>query len=156
LVAGLALWTPLAKAQCPPVGVDTGCGLVITVTDTGATVSVTGQPPYDDIEDTLIGVVNNSKLPIKALRLKSGTDAFGFDGDGIDTFGIPGNAMDNTGYGGPNAYFTNISSDLTTGTVNFIVPIAPGGTGYFSLEESLGAATACSTIINNSLKTQVS
>lgn len=47
----------LAKAQCPAVGLDTGCGAVITITNTGATVSSAGQLPYDGIEDTLIGIV---------------------------------------------------------------------------------------------------
>jgi hypothetical protein len=55
-------------------------------------------------------------------------------GDGIDTFGISSNGTDHSGYGGPNAFFTAINGNASTGTVNFITPIAAGGTGYFSLE----------------------
>jgi hypothetical protein len=143
----------LADAQvCPPVGLDTTCGTIITITDTGATVTFTGQPPYDGIEDTLVGVVNNSSQPVRALGLRSVQSIFGFDGDGIVTFGIPGNGLDNTGYGGPNAYFTNINPSLTVGTVNFITQIAAhGGSSYFSLEESIGSAISCSTLVNNAL-----
>ena len=58
---------------CPPVGADTDCGTIITITDSSqgpsAAVTSTGQPPYDAIlnppgEDTLVGVVNNSSKPI--------------------------------------------------------------------------------------------
>jgi len=146
-----------AGAQCPAVGADTGCGAVITVTDTGASVSLTGQGPYDGNDDTLIGVVNQGSQPVKSLGVRSGLAVFTFDGDGIDTFGIPGNSKDDTGYGGPNAYFTNISADATSGVVNFIVPIAAkGGTAFFSLENAITAATACSSIINNSLTCTIS
>jgi len=141
-----------AQGLCPAVGSDTNCGVVITVTGTGASVSFTGQPPYDGIEDQLVGVINNSSLPIRSLGLTSTLALFTFDGDGIDTYGIPGNGFDGTGYGGPNAYFTNITPDLTAGTVNFIVPIAAnGGTAYFSLEEAITSATACSSLINNAM-----
>ena len=142
----------LAVAQCPAVGQDTTCRIIITVTNSGATINLTGQGPYDGVEDTLIGVVNKSRLPVSSLGLKSSLTIFGFDGDGIDTFGIAGNARDNTGYGGPNAFFTNISADQTSGTVNFITPIAAnGGTAFFSLEEALTSATACSTLINHAV-----
>jgi len=137
---------------CPTIRSDTDCGTIITITDTGATVSSTGQPPYDGIEDTLVGVVNNSSQPVRALGLRSVQAIFGFDGDGIDLYGVPGNSFDNTGYGGPNAYFTNINPSLTSGTVNFVVAIVPhGGTAYFSLEESISSATSCSTLVNKAL-----
>jgi hypothetical protein len=157
MLAVLAISVGRANAECPGFGADTTCGMVITVTNAGANALPTGQGPYDSIEDTLVGVVNKSNLPIKSLVLRSNLVIFGFDGDGIDTYGAPSNAMDNTGYGGPNAYFTNYSADPRTGTVNFIVPIAAnGGTAYFSLENALGSATACSTIINNALKKMAS
>ena len=156
ILAGLAMSASLANAQtCPAVGQDTDCGVLITVTDKGATVTITGQGPFDGIEDTLVGVVNNSKLPIVRLGLKGQLPIFDFDGDGLVTFGIPGNGQDNTGYGGPNAFFTNINASRTAGTVNFIVPIAAnGGTGFFSLEEALGGATSCTAIINKAVKRQ--
>jgi hypothetical protein len=158
LISGIVLISALpASAQCPAVGADSTCGAVITVTDTGATVSFTGQGPYDGNDDTLVGVINNSSLPIVALGLSSSSNIFGFDGDGLVAFGVAGNPRDPTGYGGPNAFYTNINGAATAGIVNFITPIAAkGGTGFFGLENALTAATACSTIINNSLKTQAS
>ena len=142
----------MSAQVCPAVGNDTDCGVIITITDSGASLSFTGQGPFDGIEDTLVGVVNKSKLPIHALGLTSTQTIFDFDGDGIVAFGIPGNSQDGTGYGGPNAFFTNINSSRTSGTVNFIVPIAAGGgTGFFSLEDAISSATACSSLINNAL-----
>src|SRR5215470_17060988 len=111
---------PASAAVCPPVGADSDCGTLITITNTGATASNTGQGPYDGFDDTLVGVVNNSNQSIRALGLASGSNIFGFDGDGLTTFGLPGNAFDSSGYGGPNAYFTNINSSATGGNVNFI------------------------------------
>jgi hypothetical protein len=159
-----------AGAQCPAVGADTTCGVVITVIQTSnspcppqgcASISFTGQGPYDQIEDTLVGVVNNGNLPITSLILKSSVAAFAFDGDGIcgldPNTGVPfvprpaGCPFGPTGYEGPGVSFSNISPDGTTGTVNFNPAIPPGGTAYFSLEESLTAATACSTVINGSV-----
>ena len=149
----VTILSSLANGQCPAFGADTTCGTVITITDAGAFVSFTGQGPYDGSDDTLLGVVNNSsKLSITSLELTSPFNIFGFDFDGIDAYGAPGNGFDSTGYGGPNSYFTNISPDTTTGTVNFIVPLAPnGGTTYFSLENSLAQATACADVINGSV-----
>jgi LPXTG-motif cell wall-anchored protein len=145
-----------ANTICPAVGNDSDCGAIVTVTDTGATITITGQGPYDGDDDTLVGVVNNSKLPVSALNLSSSANIFGFDGDGVDTFGVAGNAKDASGYGGPNAYYTNVGNGATTGTVHFITPIAAtGGTSFFSLENALDTATACSDIINKSVTTDV-
>src|SRR5262249_52351939 len=154
-----------ANAQCPAVGNDTGCGALITVTGTGASVTQTGQGPYDGSDDTLIGVTNNIPactgatksqtacgISIHSLDLTSTNDICGFDGDGIVSFGVAGNGQDSTGYGGPNAFFTNINSAKTSCRVNFINPIAPGKTDFFSLEEVLSASTACTTILTNSIK----
>jgi hypothetical protein len=87
-----------------------------------------------------VGVVNNSGSAISSFNLSSSTlDIFNFDGDGIDAYGAPGNSTDTSGYGGPNAYFTNIdTSTYESGTVNFLTAIgANGGTDYFSLEEAI-------------------
>lgn len=169
LTPGLLVVVPLIisvnhlNAQCPPVAADTTCGAIITVTNSGASVSFTGQGPYDGIDDTLVGVINNSSVPVTSLVLTSSTlDIFGFDGDGIcgisPNTGLPyvpappGCPFGPTTYEGPGVSFSNISADYMTGTVNFNPPIpANGGTAYFSLEDSLGAATACSTIINNAV-----
>jgi hypothetical protein len=90
--------------------------------------------PYDGSDDTYIGVINNGSSPITSFHLSSSQDIGGFDGDGIDTYGAPSNTTDTTGYGGPNAFYTNNTG--TAVTVNFLTPIATGGgTSYFSLEE---------------------
>lgn len=121
----IAISAGSANAEiCPAVGADTDCGIVITITDNGSSIIFTGQGPYDGIDDTLVGIINNSSRPIGSLGLSSLFSIFDFDGDGIVTYGIPGNTLDNTTYGGPNAYFTNINSGLNSGTVKFITPLA--------------------------------
>jgi PEP-CTERM motif-containing protein len=148
MLTALALGAGGAQATvCPAVGSDSGpgnptnCGALITFNANGSvTTTLTGNPPYDGIEDTSVGVINNSSSPVTSIALTqtgSGTPIFSFDGDGIDTFisGAPaaGNP-DTTGYGGPHGFFTGINGALTAGTVNFSVPIAPGATDFFSLE----------------------
>src|SRR5690349_7692710 len=51
--------------QCPPVGANSGCQFLISVTNTGNLVSTDpNQGPYENSDDSLIGVVNNSSSPI--------------------------------------------------------------------------------------------
>ncbi len=124
--------------QCPAIGADSSCGLLIEITDSGAVVY--GDPtqgPYDGVEDTLIGVVNDSSKTMGALALTSSTDLFGFDGDGICYYGVP---CGKTGYEGPNTNFSDISSDYTSGVVNFPAGLAVGDSTYFSLEEALSTS----------------
>jgi hypothetical protein len=165
----------VANAQCPAVGADTNCGVVLTILDIGTgkgicsaknCISISNnQGPYDGIDDTLVGVVNNSKVPIASLMLTSNNNIFGFDGDGIcgtdPNTGKPfdprpaGCPFGPTGYEGPGVSFNSTSS--TTGTVNFSPPIPASANGkpgfvYFSLENSLTAATACTSVINKSVQ----
>jgi len=180
--AGAATPTP-PFAQCPAVGYNTSCTLLMNVTNTGVQIlqdphaTKTGDPApgaYDGVEDTLIGVVNNSNATITSLPLSSTQTAFGFDDDGIcqdpnstshmagpvvpcgtnivhgSNYNASGgpypdkdNAKDFTGYGGPDGFFTGISPDHKTGTINFVTPLAPGATTYFSLEEQLTAGVFC-------------
>jgi len=158
----IAVWIiciTVANAQmnvCPPVGADTTCGVIIVINDTGPPQVITSasQGPYDGDDDTLVGIINASSIPITSIKLSSALPIFAFDGDGIDTYGVQGNSMDNTGYGGPNSYFTAPSPDNTSGTVNFIVPLAPRvGNTYFSLENAIKSAVACPDYLNNGLKT---
>lgn len=131
--------TPTAPfTQCPAIGADTSCGLLIQVTDSGSFVY--GDPtqgPYDGVEDTLIGVVNDSSKTIGALALTSSTDLFGFDGDGICSYG---GFCGPTGYEGPNTTFSDISPDYTSGVVSFTAGLAAGASTYFSLEEALSTS----------------
>src|SRR5215813_2963875 len=128
-VALLAAASGMAQAptppfrQCPPIGLNTGCAVLITFQKDGKPrVDVDpSQGPFDGIEDTSVGVQNNSNRPIFSISLKGSTIVFGFDGDGLcgaspRPAGCP---FGPTGYEGPRVSFTNFSADRTSGTVNF-------------------------------------
>ena len=102
--------------ECPAIGYDNSCGLLIVVSNNGESVledpnnQASGVPenggsqqPYDDIEDTLVGIVNESSKPLFAIQLSgesTSTPIFGFDGDGICTYATGGSASNGTGSGG--------------------------------------------------------
>ena len=147
-IAAASLMASAASgAPFPSVGNDTkGPQYIINVPASGP-FSVTPQSPnqgaYDGVEDTYIGVTNNSGHTINSFGVSSSTqNIFGFDGDGLTAspYNLTGNALDGSGYGGPQAYFTNISLDKMSGTVNFIGGISNGGTAFFALEEALSGA----------------
>jgi PKD repeat protein len=169
-VAGVSLFgTGAASAaapsppftQCPHIGFDTSCAILIYIDDNGAQLLTDpSQGPYDNIEDTLIGVLNNTTgTTISSIPITGSGPVFGFDQDGAcdpnnpTTPFAPGppdansgvgpctdNSVDTTGYGGPNSFFTNINGAKTAGTVNFIAPLAPGQSTWFSLEEKITGA----------------
>ena len=126
VIASLAVQTTVASTtptppflECPAVGADSSCALLINLTDDGPQVLADAtQGPYDGADDTLVGVVNNSSASVSSLPLSSSTlPIFGFDGDGLCTYiaVCSGNTVDTTGYGGPNSYFTDISADTISG-----------------------------------------
>ncbi len=180
--------------ECPAIGYNNSCGILIVISNNGeqvlqdpnnATSDVTSttpgaQTPYDQADDTLVGIVNESSKPLYAIQLSgssTGTDLFGFEGDGICTYstngsntnggamgggGVPltgpggytgdsycsadqkaggaaasGPDPNGSDYQGPTTSFSNISSDTTTGVVNFTGGLMPSSSTYFSLEESL-------------------
>lgn len=132
--------------QCPAIGASNSCGVLIVV-NANNTVSVYRDkniPPYENSDDTVTGVLNNSGRTITSLPLKSGTDIFGFEDDGICSKSITpkpsGCPFGPTGYEGPGVSYSNISSDKHSGTVNFSPGIPPGGSAYFGLEEALSAS----------------
>jgi hypothetical protein len=137
--------------QCPPVGANDGCAILIVV-DANGNVSVQQDPnppnngPYDGADDTLVGLQNNATFAVASINLSSTTlPIFGFDGDGLCTVtpgppGCPSGGFGPTGYEGPNNTFSSISTDEMSGTVNFTNAIAPGGSAYFGLEDALTAA----------------
>jgi hypothetical protein len=136
--------------ECPAIGVDTSCGLLIDFTPSGtAIVADTTQGPYDASDDTLLGVKNDSSTSVGSVQLKSTSlDIFGFDGDGIcsGAYTFTGSAgcpfLDSTyEYGGPGVTYTNISSNGMSGTVNFTPALAPGASTYFSLEDAIDPAS---------------
>jgi hypothetical protein len=131
--------------QCPAIGANTGCAVLITVAANGgiSTAIDNTQGPYDGSEDTLIGVLNNSSTALSSLSI-SGTDIFGFDGDGICTFApFSGSGYcsaaaiagtDPQDYQGPTSTFT--VTNVNSGVVNFNPAVAAnGGSTFFSLEE---------------------
>lgn len=149
LAAGSLASAAFAVTICPPLNSNAdsaylaaggGCNVVITIdASNNASVAVVNPNPYEGVEDQYVGVVNNSSSSIGLLTLTGPNDLFGFENDGIDAFGIASNPTDAAqfgpgAYGGPNAFFTAINGTASQGDVNFITPIAPGGTGYFSLE----------------------
>jgi hypothetical protein len=130
-----------AFAQCPAVGADATCGVIITINpDASLTITTTGQPAFDSpfFDDTLIGVINNSGAVQSSINLDGGSTAiFAFEGDGLCTASpSPGGCpFGPTGYEGPNITFSGINAGLTAGTVNFGAGgLATDSTAYFSLE----------------------
>lgn len=149
--------------QCPAVGLNTGCRLLIVINPDG-TVDILVDPSqadtYDDDDDTLIGVQNNSDQIVQSIDLSSTTlPIFGFDDDGVCTVDpAPADCPDEngfgeTGYEGPHVVFSNINEETSmSGTVNFtnqvsatecsglsapITGLAPGASAYFALEDTV-------------------
>jgi hypothetical protein len=140
--AGVASATPPTPpfTQCPPVGADTSCGTLIVINSGGSVEAVNdpSQGPFDGIEDTMIGVQNNSGSAVSSIALE-GLFIFGFDGDGICngyTPAPPACPYGTTGYEGPGTEFTITNSN--EGSVNFVpTGLAAGASTYFSLEEAV-------------------
>jgi len=122
--------------ECPAVGHDTSCGVLITVNANGsATVTHDpSQPAIDAGQDTLVGVVNDSNALVSSLSL-SGSNAFGFDGHGLcaATYAVCTSPTEYgpTGYEGPGTSFTY--PDASKGSVNLTGSLAPGSSRYFTL-----------------------
>ncbi len=135
--------------QCPAVGADTGCALLIVIQPDGSltVLSDPTQKPIDNADDTLLGVQNNSAITVPSISIGSATLAvFGFENDGICIFAFTGNAYCTatpkppTGYEGPDTTFSNISANKRDGTVRFTDPgggLAAGASTYFSLENKI-------------------
>jgi len=133
--------------QCPAVGHDTSCQILIVV-NADESVDIYADPsqgPYDGSDDALVGVQNNSAQAVTQLPL-TGLGIFGLEGDGLCQ--VPGTGagspsgcpFGSTGYEGPSTRFTITNAD--NGVVNFLNGgIRPGGTAYFSLEGALSAAS---------------
>lgn len=137
-----AMAVPTAQnGVCPAIshlGTATDCNVEIFAGTGGSFATIVpNSTPYDGAEDNLVGIINNSGTAITSLSF-SGSDIFGFDGDGLQRFG-KGLGSDPTGYGGmtslgQNTSFTNFSG-RSSGTVIFGTSGIPGGgTAYFSLE----------------------
>ncbi|MGH8155642.1 MAG: PEP-CTERM sorting domain-containing protein [Rhodanobacteraceae bacterium] len=145
LCSGFAWATPSANPPCPQLGHADGCNTIITLNAGGtASITITTAAPYDGVEDQLVGVINNTGSTIGGITL-SGSDIFGFDGDGAfsSACDFSGGAPypcgtptpgDTTGYAGAGTSFT--VTDSNTGTVNFLNGLMNGANIVFSLEEA--------------------
>jgi N-acetylmuramoyl-L-alanine amidase len=125
LLAGVLLSVPAYAlfTQCPPIGLSAGCAFLITINPDGSLTfqSDPSIPPFDGVEDELIGILNRSGATVYGISL-SGPGIFGFDGDGANS----GN------YAGPGTSFSLI--DTNSGAVNFTNGLQDGGSLWFSLE----------------------
>jgi len=121
-----------ANGQCPSIGLSPSCSILITINPNGSLSfkSDPSVPPFDGVEDVLVGVVNKSGAAVFGISL-IGNDIFGFDGDGAGT--LVG-SFGPTGYEGPGTSFTKI--DDNRGTVNFTSSqgLPDQGFIWFSLE----------------------
>ena len=103
--------------ECPQIGYDASCGLLIVVSNngeqvlqdnnnqaSGVTPNAGQQMPFDNIDDTLVGIVNTSSKPLFGIQLSgssTSTPIFGFEGDGVCTYATGGSNTNGTGGGGP-------------------------------------------------------
>jgi hypothetical protein len=126
----------------PPLGHDTKPAFIITFGPNGSITTVkTGQGPFDGIEDTYVGVRNQSGTPLAKIHVSSSLDIFAFDDDGLSsppfgTPGIPGSPFGPTGYEGPGTSFSNINGAENAGDVIFKGGLPSGFQAFFSLEEA--------------------
>jgi|GEM_PF-1976750 len=141
--------------QCPAVGLDAGCAILIVIQPDGSLTILRDptQRALDGSDDTLIGVQNNSSTTAPSIAIGSATLAvFGFEApnDGLCSFTFTGSGYCTatprpaTGYEGPDTTFSAISANKRMGTVNFTDAgggLAAAGTTFFSLEGALLASS---------------
>jgi hypothetical protein len=141
--------------QCPAVGLDTSCAILVVIQPDGSLTILSDptQRPFDRGDDTLVGVVNNSGISVPSIAIGSSTQAvFGFEApgpDGLCAFTFVGNGYCKatpkppTGYEGPASTFTGISANKRDGTVRFTGAgggLQAGASTYFSLENAIVAS----------------
>jgi hypothetical protein len=142
--------------ECPQIGYAKSCGIAIVVSNNGEQVlqdtnnGVSGfttpgtQTPYDDGDDTLVGIVNTSSKPLYRIQLSgesTSTDLFGFEGDGICTYAAGGS---NTLAGGD----TGGGSSTVGGPGE--PPAGYTGSTYCSAAQLAGSAAAAGADPNGS------
>jgi len=140
--------------ECPAIGADPSCAILIDVTSTGATVlqdPAQTNNPYDGAEDTLVGILNQTGGPLYGIQLSSAVSPpiFSFDGDGICTYApFTGSSYcsgsyyttDPGDYAGPLNTYGEINASQTAGLVTFPQGLANNSGTYFSLENTLVAS----------------
>lgn len=146
----LAAAPPTPFTACPRVGSSASCGVLVVISpdrgvvNGGASLDVysdTSVGPYDAIEDTLVGVVNNSSQSVDAITVNGpGTGLGGLDSDGLCTFAVAGCPFGPTGYEGPNTAIKVDPARPDSAEIDFPSGLAPGAHTYFSLEGGLSLA----------------
>jgi len=136
--------------QCPAIGSSPSCAILIVFNADGTASILTdpGVGPFDvpPVEDTLVGVQNDTGVFITNVRLTSSQPIFGLDGDGICAAAtVPhpaGCPFGSTGYEGPDTSFS--ITDNFNGKVIFTGNggngLAAGASTYFGLEEHITGA----------------
>lgn len=128
--------------QCPAVNYSPSCQILLTAQPDGSiTVDQDGSVgQYDGGDDTLVGVVNRSSVPVEAITVSGpGSNLAGFDYDGLCAYN--GCGYGPTGYEGPGTSFVTTPSSRDVAEVDFTPALTPGATGYFSLEGALTKAS---------------
>jgi hypothetical protein len=139
--------------QCPAVGVDTSCAILIVIQPDGSLtiLSDATQKPFDKGDDTLVGVINDSGITVPQIAIGSSTQpVFAFEApgpDGVCAYPFIGNAYCKaipkpaTGYEGPTSTFSGISANKRDGTVRFTGGgLQAGASTFFSLEDAINAS----------------
>ena len=143
-----------ASGICPAVGNATDCGVQINVTAQSGGVaslftatSVGNGNPFDGVEDTLVGLTNNSGAVINSITLTASDNSQGglgfLDGDGPCTFDST-LCFGTTGYEGPNVTFSGScvgQLNCDSITVNFTGGLKDGASAWFALEGSPDSLT---------------
>ncbi|MGH9396422.1 MAG: PEP-CTERM sorting domain-containing protein [Terriglobia bacterium] len=132
--------------ECPAVGQDTGCAVLITINSGGALSYQTDPsqaPSFNSTEDdTLVGVLNDSGVLTYSITI-SGNGIFGLDYNGACSSGLytPGLTCDPTqavtsyeGYDLKGNYDSLAPMNGNSGQVFFSNGLTPGDTAFFSLE----------------------
>lgn len=146
--------SPGSLTQCPIVGSATSCAAVYRFNADGSvdTLVDSSISSTDDLEDTLVGVQNNSGHTINSLSLSgvgtSGLGVFDFDDDGESAISNPGSGPGDTYFGqyfdsaaallGTTSFdnISTVSVSNDTGRVNF-AGLTNGGYGWWVLEDQI-------------------
>jgi hypothetical protein len=159
--------------QCPAVEFDASCTDLIVISNAHPNGLILRDPEvtfYDDDDDVLVGVQNESSSPVSSLKIGvpgSDDDSFGFDGDGLCGEHAPptpsecpfGPSTENPyDYWGPDAELiadpTEPVESAASGIVRFAEPLQPGQYTYFTLESLESNATIYAG--NNLIETTLS
>ncbi|MGY0231467.1 DUF6531 domain-containing protein [Longispora urticae] len=129
--------------QCPALGADTGCAVLIDVTASGAVAvrADPGQGPYDGRTGaTLVGVRNDSPAELRALAVAADTALFELTGPGLCVDPAPrGCPLGPASHAGPGV---RLAGKGRSGTVTFARPLRPGASAYFALAQAPAATVA--------------